>query len=165
MAKPISVEQSRAIPVDGRHAFDGTLSIPLPTIFRRRHALLPPVTQVRGQVGPWGHVGQVRTVVTSDGGTMREELTAVDAPHSFSYHLSEITGPMRPLVDSIEGRWEFTPMGTGTKVTWRWTLHPRGLGAPVMPLIVTMWRTYAKQALEQLSELLLAPRPPEDRPS
>jgi len=165
MATPISVEQSRAIPVDVQHAFDGTLSIPLPTIFCRRYALLPPIKQVRGQIGTWGQVGQVRTVVTSDGGTMREVLTAVDAPHSFSYQLSDITGPMRPLVDSIEGRWEFTLKGTGTLITWRWTLHPRGLGAPLMPLIIKMWLSYAKQSLEQLSELLLALQSPKSTPS
>lgn len=165
MATPISVEQSRAIPVDIQHAFDGTLSIPLPTIFCRRYALLPPIKQVRGQIGTWGQVGQVRTVVTSDGGTMREVLTGVDAPHSFSYRLSDITGPMRPLVDSIEGRWEFALKGTGTLITWRWILHPRGLGAPLMPLIIKMWLSYAKQSLEQLSELLLAPTSPEIPPS
>jgi hypothetical protein len=165
MATPSSVEQSRAIPVEVQRAFDGTLSIPLPAIFSRRYALLPPIKQVRGQIGTWGQVGQVRTVVTSDGGTMREVLTDVDAPHSFSYQLTDITGPMRPLVDSIEGRWEFTSKGTGTLITWRWTLHPRGLGTLFMLPIIKMWLSYAKQALEQLSELLLAPEAPVNSPS
>jgi hypothetical protein len=164
VATPITVEQSRAIPVDVQHAFDGTLRISLPTIFCRRYAVLPPIKEVRGQVGAWGQVGQTRTVVTSDGGTMLEVLTDVDAPHSFSYQLSSITGPMRPLVGSIEGRWEFTSKGTGTLITWRWTLHPRGLGAPLMPLIVKMWLIYAKQSLEQLSELLLPAESPENPP-
>jgi hypothetical protein len=159
MATPISVEQSRAIPVDVQHAFDGTLPISLTRIFCRRYALLPSIKEVRGQVGTWGQVGQARTVVTSDGGTMREVLTDVDTPHSFSYQLSGITGPMRPLVDSIDGRWEFAHKGTGTLITWRWTLHPRRVGAPFMPLIIKMWLSYAKQSLEQLSELLLAESP------
>ena len=159
MATPISVEQSRAIPVDVQHAFDGTLQLPLPILFCRRYALLPPVKQVRGQIGAWGQVGQMRTVVTSDGGTMREVLTDVAAPHSFDYQLSDITGPMRPLVDTIDGRWEFTSKGTGTLITWRWTLHPRGFGAPLMPVVIKMWLNYAKQSLEHLSELLLAPEP------
>jgi len=88
---------------------------------------------------------------------MREVLTEVDAPHSFSYQLTDITGPMRPLVDSIEGRWEFSLKGTGTLIRWRWTLHPRGLGAPFMPFIIKMWLSYANQSLERLSDLLLAP--------
>jgi Polyketide cyclase / dehydrase and lipid transport len=164
MATPITVEQSRAIPVDIQHAFDGTLPTSLPRIFCRRYALLPPVKEVRGQVGTWGQGGQERTFVTSDGGTMREVLINVDAPHSFSYQLSDITGPMRPLVDNIEGRWEFTSKGTGTLITWRWRLHPRGVGALFMPLIVKMWLSYAKRSLEQLSELLLAAELPENPP-
>ena len=104
----------------------------------------------------------MRTVVTSDGGTMRETLTDIDVPRAPSATgWGDVTGPMRPLVDSIDGRWEFAPAGTGTLVTWRWTLHPRGVGAPLMPLIAKLWRGDARQALEELSELLLAPGPPD----
>ena len=163
MATPISVEQSRAIPVTVEHAFEGTLPVSLPTIFCRRYVVLPPIKEVRGQIGTWGQVGQIRTVVTSDGGTIREQLTDVDAPHSFSYQLSGITGPMRPLVDSIDGRWIFTSKGTGTLITWRWTLHPTALGAPLMPLITKMWLNYAKQSLEELSGSLLLAEGPENR--
>src|ERR1017187_1131106 len=137
----ITVEQSRAIPIELQRAFDVTL---------------PPIKQVRGQDGVWGQVGQLRTAVTTDGGAMRELLTEVDAPHSFSYRLSDISGPLRPLVDSIDGRWEFATQGTETLITWRWTLHPKGLGARLMRLITLMWRGYARQALEVLSEQLLA---------
>jgi hypothetical protein len=136
----ISVEQSRAIPVEIPRAFDVTLAVPLTAIFSRRYVLLPPIKEV----------------VTTDGGTMGEILTEVDSPHSFSYRLSDITGPLAPLVDGIDGRWEFTARGTGTLITWRWTLHPKGLGARVMPLVTLMWRGYARQALELLSEHLLA---------
>jgi hypothetical protein len=150
------MEQSRAIPIELKRAFDVTLPMPLTAIFSRRYGLLPPIKEVRGQDGVWGQVGQSRTVVTTDGGTMRELLTEVDGPRSFSYLLSDISGPMRPLVDSIDGRWDFTTQGTGTLITWRWTLHSKGLGAPVMPLITLMWRGYARQALELLSGQLLA---------
>jgi hypothetical protein len=95
---------------------------------------------------------------------MREVLTNVDAPLSFGYRLSDITGPLRPLVDSIDGTWEFVPCGTGTKVTWRWVLHPRGPGTLVMPLIASMWHGYARQALEVLSEQLLMPESTEHTP-
>jgi Polyketide cyclase / dehydrase and lipid transport len=152
----ITVEQSIAIPIELQQAFDVTLPIPLTAIFSRRYGLLPPIKEVRGQDGIWGQVGQTRTVVTTDGGTMRELLTEVDSPHSFSYLLSDISGPMRPLVDSIDGRWEFVTQGATTLITWRWTLHPKGLGRYVMRLITLMWRAYARQALDLLSEQLLA---------
>ncbi len=157
MNTPITVEHSRAIPVGLRQAFEATLPIPLTEIFARRFGLLPPIKEVREQQGAWGQPGQSRMVVTSDGGTMRELLTDVQAPHFFSYRLSEITGPLRPLVDSIDGRWEFARRGTGTEITWRWTLYPRGVGAVILPLITMMWRGYARQALELLAEQLLAP--------
>jgi Polyketide cyclase / dehydrase and lipid transport len=152
----VTVEQSRAIPIEPRRAFERTLPISLTAICSRWYGLLPPVKEVRGQDGIWGEVGQSRTVVTADGGTMRELLTDVDLPHSFGYRLGEISGPRRPLVSSIDGRWEFAPMGTGTLVTWRWTLYPKGLGtAPLRP-IASMWRGYARQVLELLSDQLLA---------
>ena len=152
----VTVEQSRAIPIELHRAFELTLPISLTAICSRRYGLLPPVKEIRGQDGVWGQVGQSRTVVTSDGGTMREVLTEVDVPHSFSYRLSEISGPMRPLVSSIDGRWEFATQGTGALITWRWTLYPKGLGAGVLRPIASMWRGYARQVLELLSEQLLA---------
>jgi Polyketide cyclase / dehydrase and lipid transport len=161
MAGPVVFEQERAIPVEVKRAYAATLTTPLPVLFRRRYGALPPVREVRDQAGVWGDLHQTRTVVTSDGGTMREQLTEVDPPQAFGYHLSDITGPMRPLVAGIDGRWEFTPIGTGTLVTWRWTLIPRSVGAPVMPVLARMWRGYARQALELLSEQLLQPSTPD----
>lgn len=155
MASPVTVEQSRAIPVDLQRAFSETLALPLTRIFSRRFALLPPINEVRQPGAAWGQVGQVRTIVTSDGGTMQERLTDVRSPHYFSYRISDITGPLKPLVEGIDGRWEFAPKGTGTEITWRWTLHPKGAGALMLPLIAMMWRGYARQALELLSEQLL----------
>lgn len=163
MVSAVTVEHSRAIPIELQRAFEATLPISLTDIFSRRYGLLPPIKEVRGQEGPWCQVGQSRTVVTTDGGTMRELLVEVDAPRSFSYRLSDISGPLRPLVDSVDGRWEFAPRGTGTLVTWRWTLHPSGRAAArIVTLIGLMWRGYARQALELLSERLLSLEDTED---
>jgi hypothetical protein len=155
MGKPITIEASRAIPVPLQQAFEETLPLPLTTIFSRRYGLLPPITEVREQHGVWGHSGQWRIIVTSDGGTMRESLIDVQPPYAFSYRLTDITGPLRPFVETIDGRWEFAPRGTGTEITWRWTLYPRHARV-ILPLITMMWRGYARQALELLSEQLLA---------
>jgi hypothetical protein len=111
---------------------------------------------VREQIGEWGAVGQTRIVMLVGGGSMREELTSVDPPRSFGYTLSEITGPMAPLVGRVEGRWGFAPAGTGTTVTWRWAIHPRSLlAAPLLPVLGRLWKGYARQALEELSVQLV----------
>jgi Polyketide cyclase / dehydrase and lipid transport len=150
------MEYARAIPVDVHTAFERTLPIPLPTIFSRWYGPIGPVKQIREQFGDWGTVGQTRTVVQAGGTSLREELTRVDPPHAFGYTLSNITGPLAPLADHIEGEWLFAPVGTGTNVTWRWTVHPKtDLAGHALPIFARLWRGFARQSLERLSDELL----------
>lgn len=136
-------------------AFAGTLPLPLPELFRRWYGPIPPIREVRGQTGNWASVGQTRTVLLTGGGSMREELTEVDPPRAFAYRLTDITGPMAPLVAYVEGRWQFAPAGSGTTVTWSWVIHPRSrLAAPLLPVLGWLWKGYARQALARLSVLL-----------
>ncbi|CAN5377071.1 SRPBCC family protein [soil metagenome] len=156
MSKPHVMTQSRAIPVDPASAFQRTLVTPLPGLFKRWYGPIAPVKAVLGQAGEWGTVGQTRTVTQVGGGSMREELTLVDGPRAFGYTLSGITGPLAPLVDHIDGMWTFTPVGTGTEVTWRWAVYPKSSAAAyAMPVFERLWRGFARQALEVLSDELL----------
>ncbi|GAA2164372.1 polyketide cyclase/dehydrase/lipid transport protein [Humibacillus xanthopallidus] len=157
MATALHLESSRAIPVKVEAAFDHLLPHPLTELMSRRYGPLPPIREVRDQAGTWGEVGQTRTIVLTDGGTMREQLTEVVRPHHFAYRLTDITGPLRPLVSGVEGRWAFAPVGTGVLVTWSWVLHPTsGYAARVLPLVGRLWRGYARQALEETSDVLVA---------
>jgi hypothetical protein len=156
MAQPLVVEQSRAIPVGQEEAFHGTLAISLPTLCRRWYGPIPPVKAVREQTGDWLTVGETRTLKLAGGGSVREELLRIDAPDSFGYQLSDIKGPLSALVSRVDGEWTFTPAGTGTKVTWRWTLHPRSvLAVPVLPAFGRLWLGYARLTLEELSNQLV----------
>ena len=156
MANSVVVEQSRAIPVAVEDAFSRTLPLPLPLIFSHWYGPIPPIRQVRDQTGEWDAAGQTRTVMMVGGGSMREKLTSVDPPRSFGYTLSDIKGPLAPLVGSVEGTWSFAPAGTGTAVTWQWILYPKsGVTAPALPVFGRIWRGYARRALETLSELLV----------
>ncbi|HXA13459.1 MAG TPA: SRPBCC family protein [Mycobacterium sp.] len=138
-----------------QQAFDGTLPMPLPTLFRRWYGPIPPINKVLNQTGDWDSVGQTRTVKLTGGGSMREELTQVDPPHAFGYTLSQIKGPLSPLVSSVGGEWLFGTATRGTTVTWRWTIHPRSRPAALaLPVFGRVWRGYARQALEELQHLL-----------
>ena len=90
---------------------------------------------------------------------MRETLTEVDLGHSFGYTITGITGitgPMAPLIGQVEGAWIFDSAGTGTRVTWRWILHPKSaFTAPALPVFARLWRGYAGRALESLSDYLV----------
>lgn len=156
MAQPLAVEQSRAIPVGQDDAFHGTLAIFLPTLCRRWYGPIPPVKAVRDQTGDWMTVGETRTVTLAGRGSVREELLRIDTPDAFGYRLTDIKGPLSALVDHIDGEWVFTTAGTGTKVTWRWTLHPRSaVAVPALPVFGRLWRGYARQVLEELSGQLV----------
>ena len=156
MTKPLVVEQSRTIPLGQEDVFRDMVPMPLPELFRRWYGPIPPIKEVRGQTGDWDSVGQLRTVVLVGGGSMLEQLTQFDPPHSFGYTLSDIKGPLSPLVGRVAGVWMFEPFGSGTNVTWRWTIHPRsGLTAPLLPVFGKLWKGYARQSLEALSKQLV----------
>jgi hypothetical protein len=153
----LELESSRTYPVSVEHAYDVLLPTPPPELFSRRYAAIPPIREIRDQEGEWGILGQTRTIKLSDGGTMRETLTSIDRPASFGYRISDVTGPMKPLVTEISGEWRFDPVGTGVRITWAWTVHPRGrLGGLAMPVFARMWRGYARQAMDEIEGLLVA---------
>jgi len=155
MTRSLAVEQSRLIRVGVDDAFAGTLPLPLTTIFSRWYGPIPPIKDVRDQTGDWATPGQTRVLVMTGGGSMREELTSVDPPHSFGYTLTGITGPLALLVDRAEGKWVFTASGTATTVTWRWIIHARSaLSTPLLPVLGRVWKGYARRSLETLSALL-----------
>ena len=156
MATPLTVEQSRAIPVAPAELFTRMVPMPLSDLFTRWYGPIPPIKETRDQTGDWDAVGRSRTVVLTGGGSMHEELTSFDPPRSFGYTLSQVTGALAPLVDHVDGLWLFDPVGTGTRVTWRWTIHPRSaLTAVALPVFGRLWKGYARQSLEQLSDALL----------
>jgi hypothetical protein len=156
MTKPLHLQRSRAFPVSVEHAYDVVLPTPLPGIFSRRYAALPAIREVRDQDGEWGTLGQTRTIVLADGGTMRETLTSLERPDRFGYLISDITGPMKLLGRSIEGLWTFDQVGTGVRITWSWVLEPASAPAGfTMPLFARLWQGYARQAMEEIEAVLL----------
>ena len=108
------------------------------------------------QVGEWGtQVGQTRRIHLSDGGTTFETLTSIDAPRSFGYELSQITGPLKLVVDGVRGQWSFATEGDGTRVTWTWDVDPRSpLTVPVVLLLRVFWKTYATKALVACEQMV-----------
>lgn len=93
MSAPAQLEQSRAYPVTVEHAFDVVLPTTLEGIFCRRYGAIPPVRAVCDQEGVWGTVGQTRTVVLADAGTMHDLLTVVERPDRFGYRSPASPGP------------------------------------------------------------------------
>lgn len=156
MARPLTVARSRTYPVALDRAFAVTLVTPLSELFNRRYGPIPPITST-DQDGEWGTVGQVRTIHMSDGGSVSERLVTVDEPNVFTYELTEIAGPLGPLVASVDGSWAFEAVGTGCQITWSWTIHATSKAASLaLPVFGRIWQGYARRGLDHLEEILLA---------
>ena len=156
MTSDVSLTYSRTYPSGVDDAFDEVLAHDLTRLFDRRYAAIPPIKAVKDQAGAWGTPGQTRTIALADGGTMRESLIEVDRPGKFAYRISDITGPMKPLVAGVEGAWTFEPAGTGVRITWSWNVRPAGrVGALAMPVFRRMWEGYARKGFDNIERLLV----------
>jgi hypothetical protein len=155
MADPVQLSASHAVPLPAEEAFDRVLSAPLEQVFARRFGPIPAIRRT-DQQGEWGTVGQQRTIAFTDPGSVRERLTVVERPHRFGYTLSDVVGPMKMLIAEVEGLWSFEPDGTGTRITWSWTVHPANAGGRLaMPLFARLWQGYARRSLTHLETLVI----------
>jgi hypothetical protein len=157
MPRPLQVSATRTYPLPVEETFDRVLTAPLEQIFTRRYGPIAPIKSTRDQTGePWGEVGQSRRIVMADRTSFHEELTSVDRPCSFGYRLTGFVGPLKAIAASVDGRWGFERAGTGTRVTWDWSVHPQGrLGEVAMPAFGRLWQGTARQVLEELERFLL----------
>jgi hypothetical protein len=93
--------------------------------------------------------------VLADGGRLRETLTSVDRPNSYSHLLDEIEGPLRYFVRT-DGLWTITPAGAGARIGWAWTFYRRASPARLtMSVIGGMWKECADRALIELETILM----------
>ncbi len=152
----VHLRHSRSFPAGVARAFDEVLPGDLTRLFDRRYGAIPRIVGIRDQSGTWGTPGQTRTILLAGGGSMRETMLEVHRPEHFRYRIGEITGPMRVLATSLEGRWHFERAGTGVRITWSWVLQPAGpVGGAAMPAFRRMWHGYVRQGFDNIERLLV----------
>ncbi|MBX9639758.1 MAG: SRPBCC family protein [Mycobacteriaceae bacterium] len=158
MPNGVRVEQIRTLPVTPEQAFRGIIEMDVPTMFRRRYGPIPPILAVSGpDTDDWrGTPGQTRVLELGAWGSIRETVASVDEPRAWIYRITDFKGPLAGLLTKIDGEFIFTPVGTGTRITWHYNMFPRSrLAASALPTFGWFWRGYARQMLEELSNWLV----------
>lgn len=121
------------------------------TRFYPKWGVLPAVIEVRDQTGPWDAAGQTRTLVLSDGGTLRETLTSAEAP-LFAYDLARFTGFFGRLVAGARSEWRVAPEGDGSSIAWTYAFTPlRGRGLIVGAIVRFAWGPYMRRVLPRIA--------------
>lgn len=113
------------------------------------YLFFPAVTGTKDDPGHWDEPGLSRKPVFSDGNSAHELLVTYDPFSSFSYHITNFTGPFGYVVERIVGLWNFTETSEHTtNITWTYTFTPKRFFYGVTRfLIVPFWQRYMKKAL------------------
>jgi hypothetical protein len=158
MTAPYVVSSSSVLPATPEVAYDAVLGAPLEQILGDRSGPIPPVRECRGQDGAWESAGQTRTIVLGDGGTVLETLLLADREGGdYRYRLSDVRGPMKLLMRSVDGQFTFVPEGSGARVTWSWTIHATNPVARLaLPLFAIFWNKAAAKMFGRLGARLPA---------
>jgi hypothetical protein len=137
----------------------GVASTPLTETYERTNGIdptrqyprfgpLPAVVEVVDQSGPWDTAGRTRMLRLSDGGHVIERITDAVHPTYFAYELSDFQKLFGKLVNGARAEWRFTPVQSGTNITWSYVFHPKPrTGWIVGAIVVLFWAPYMRRVL------------------
>ncbi len=151
MTKFTSAQADAAALSTPTRAWDDLTQLDAPT-FYSKFGPLPAVTGVRDQTGDWRSVGQTRTLLLSDGGSVVETITNADSPVLFAYELTEFQKLFGMLVSSARAEWHFEPSPAGTSIRWTYEFHAkRGRGWFVGLIVKLFWAPYMRRVLPPIA--------------
>lgn len=147
--KPVTVTVEGTAATSAQAAFDAVVPIELASAFTG-WGPFPAVTGVEHQPGAWDAAGKTRTVLLKGGGKMRERLVEYEPPMRCAYEVLPHAGPLRHLVERINGQFVFRELHLGqTSIAWTYEFVPRRRSRPVLLLLAPLWRRYALALMER----------------
>ncbi len=143
-------------PVSAAVAFARVVPRDDSTLFRGYLGVLPAVSGISDQTGPWNHPGEQRTVHLSDGGQFREELVQFAPPADdgavglFDYRISGYTKILGSLVSDGVATWRFEPRPGGSVIRWSYGFRPLPRRRFVVHrLIGPIWTRYMHRSMAE----------------
>lgn len=158
---PVRIEVTEHSPYSQQENFKTILGLDLRILFPGLGPL-PAVVGTEDEQGSWDHVGATRRPRLSDRSSAMEALTEVNAPDSFSYDITRITGLLGSLTGRVHSTWTMTPehRGTyaggnnaggthlgGTTVTWSYDVYPRPYRRLPLLAFAPAWKMYMRRSL------------------
>lgn len=150
MMKPIGAAASITLAASPAKTLAAALALDPAKIVAKRGPI-PGVKSVTGQTGAWSAPGQTRQLTLTDGTRAEETLTGLDA-NGYRYRIGKFTGLFSRIVKEAHARFEVTPRGDGSVLTWTYEFHPKGgLSAAILSFLVdSQWNAFMDAALARL---------------
>lgn len=149
----VSTAAEHLFPAPREQVFDACLDNDNVVRFFKAYGPIPGVVGCALRDADALAVGVKRTISTSDGVTMDEEILAYEAPLMQKYRW---TGPLKPplawLVRSGTGHWTFDEVPEGTRVRWTYTFAmTTPLAWPVVWVLSLLFRQWMLRCLDGLA--------------
>ena len=112
-------------------------------------------------------IGSTREIRNGDGSCLSERITAFDPPHHHAYTLTGLRPPFAWLVRAGHADWRFEPVGSGTRVTWRyrWELTSPLAWPVAAPLLRLCMHRAMARCLAAMATALATPHATAPAPS
>jgi hypothetical protein len=120
----------------------------------RGYAVLPGIRAAEYEVRTPGVVGSRIRVTSTDGSSHVEEVVEWQPDHSVRLQMTGFSPPLSRLATAFDESWAFEPVGTATRVTRSFELHPRSaVTRPALWLISLLLRRAVARHLRQMRDL------------
>ncbi len=154
MINPITATASISVNASPEKTRAAALALD-PVALVRARGLIPGVKAVSGQTSAWTAPGQSRTLTLTDGATVRETLVALDSG-GYRYRVDGFTGAFSHIVREANARFDVSPRGEGSTLTWTYEFQPKGgLSAAILSFLVdSQWNAFMDAALVRLKDAI-----------
>ncbi len=117
------------------------------------YGVLPGVRAAEYEARTPGVVGSRIRVTNTDGSSHVEEIEEWQPDRSLRLRMTEFSAPLSRLATEFVESWAFEPVGTATRVTRSFVLHPKSaLARPALWLISLLLRRAVARHLRRMGD-------------
>jgi len=150
---PIQVTAHVFIPRPRAQVFEAAAgkSAGLSKYFTGFPPLIPAIVEATLEGGEPPRTGAIRHVRMGDGTRIVERVLAFEAPSLHRYDMVKMNPLQTLFCSNMVGEWRFEEQGSGTRVTWDYSIFPKTLRGGPARLIAALLRRAMQRCLDNLA--------------